>query len=64
MESISTPVAFSTALRMAGAPLVAGVPAKVRRELDDEERAGIIRNAETYRTHTQRHIDAVQESHA
>jgi len=44
--------------------LVAGVPAKVRRELSDEERAGIIRNAETYRAHTRRHIDAVRESHA
>lgn len=30
--------------------LVAGVPAKVRRELSDEEVAGIRRNADTYRT--------------
>jgi carbonic anhydrase/acetyltransferase-like protein (isoleucine patch superfamily) len=30
--------------------LVAGVPAKVRRELSDDEVAGIRRNAETYRT--------------
>lgn len=29
--------------------LVAGVPAKVRRELNDDERAAIRRNAETYR---------------
>lgn len=29
--------------------LVAGVPAKVRRELTDDERAGIVRNAENYR---------------
>src|SRR5690348_7782336 len=31
--------------------LVAGVPAKVRRELTPDERAGILRNAETYRAH-------------
>lgn len=30
--------------------LVAGVPGKVRRELSDEERAGLLRNAEVYRT--------------
>ncbi len=35
--------------------LVAGVPAKVRRELTDEERAGIVRNAETYRAHLVAH---------
>ena len=28
--------------------LVAGVPAKVRRELTEEEQAGIRRNADTY----------------
>ncbi|MGC5223266.1 gamma carbonic anhydrase family protein [Micromonospora sp. DT81.3] len=38
--------------------LVAGVPGKVRRELSDQERAGILRNAETYRAHTARHIAA------
>jgi carbonic anhydrase/acetyltransferase-like protein (isoleucine patch superfamily) len=35
--------------------LVAGVPAKVRRELSDEEVAGIRRNAETYRMLSARH---------
>lgn len=35
--------------------LVAGVPAKVRRALTDEERAGILRNARIYREHTARH---------
>ncbi|GAA1990385.1 gamma carbonic anhydrase family protein [Microbacterium pumilum] len=35
--------------------LVAGVPAKVRRELSDEERAGIRRNADTYRAHLGTH---------
>lgn len=39
--------------------LVAGVPAKVRRELTDEERDGIRRNAETYRAHTASHRAAV-----
>lgn len=39
--------------------LVAGVPAKVRRALTDEERAAILRNAQTYRAHTARHEDAV-----
>jgi len=29
--------------------LVAGVPGKVRRELSDEERAGLLRNAQVYR---------------
>jgi len=40
--------------------LVAGVPAKVRRELTDEERAGLRRNAETYRAHLDRHSAAVE----
>ena len=40
--------------------LVAGVPGKVRRELSDEERAGILRNAEIYRAHTARHIAATR----
>ena len=35
--------------------LVAGVPAKVRRELTAEESAGLIRNAEVYLKHTARH---------
>lgn len=39
--------------------LVAGVPAKVRRELTDEERAGIVRNAENYRAHLDAHRAAV-----
>lgn len=39
--------------------LVAGVPAKVRRQLSEDERAGIIRNAETYRAHLQAHRAAV-----
>jgi carbonic anhydrase/acetyltransferase-like protein (isoleucine patch superfamily) len=38
--------------------LVAGVPAKVRRELDDEERAGLLRNAEHYLAHIHEHVDA------
>lgn len=38
--------------------LVAGVPAKVRRELTEEERAGIRRNADTYRAHIATHLDA------
>lgn len=38
--------------------LVAGVPAKVRRELTDEERHAIVRNAEIYRAHTVRHVEA------
>jgi len=40
--------------------LVAGVPGKVRRELSDEERAGILRNAQVYRAHTARHIAATR----
>jgi carbonic anhydrase/acetyltransferase-like protein (isoleucine patch superfamily) len=38
--------------------LVAGVPAKVRRELTEEERAGLLRNAEHYLAHIQEHVDA------
>lgn len=35
--------------------LVAGVPAKVRRSLSDEERAGLIANADLYLGHLQTH---------
>jgi carbonic anhydrase/acetyltransferase-like protein (isoleucine patch superfamily) len=35
--------------------LVAGVPGKVRRELSDEERAGILRNAAAYLVHVTEH---------
>ncbi|MFE1644983.1 gamma carbonic anhydrase family protein [Microbacterium sp. P01] len=35
--------------------LVAGVPAKVRRSLTDDEKAGIVRNAQIYRAHTGTH---------
>lgn len=38
--------------------LVAGVPGKVRRELTDDERAGILRNAEHYRVHVAEHESA------
>ena len=38
--------------------LVAGVPAKVRRTLTSEERAGLLRNADAYRTHVQEHEGA------
>lgn len=38
--------------------LVAGVPAKVRRDLTDQERAGILRNAQTYRAHLDAHRGA------
>lgn len=38
--------------------LVAGVPAKVRRTLTDEERAGLIANAELYRRHLATHQEA------
>jgi carbonic anhydrase/acetyltransferase-like protein (isoleucine patch superfamily) len=38
--------------------LVAGVPAKVRRELSEEERAGLRRNADTYRAHLEHHSGA------
>lgn len=39
--------------------LVAGVPAKVRRELDEQERADLIHNAEIYHGHRQTHEAAV-----
>lgn len=39
--------------------LVAGVPAKVRRELTDDERAGLLRNAEHYLQHVQEHRGAI-----
>ena len=35
--------------------LVAGVPGKVRRELTSDERAGILRNAGVYLSHSERH---------
>lgn len=38
--------------------LVAGVPAKVRRALTDDERSGIRRNADTYRAHSATHSAA------
>ncbi|WP_336631206.1 MULTISPECIES: gamma carbonic anhydrase family protein [unclassified Microbacterium] len=38
--------------------LVAGVPARVRRELTDEEKAGILRNADVYRAHSAAHAAA------
>jgi carbonic anhydrase/acetyltransferase-like protein (isoleucine patch superfamily) len=38
--------------------LVAGVPGKVRRALTEEERAGIRRNADTYRAHLAAHVEA------
>ncbi|MDQ0645629.1 gamma carbonic anhydrase family protein [Microbacterium murale] len=38
--------------------LVAGVPAKVRRELSDEERAGLIANAQIYHSHLETHRSA------
>ena len=38
--------------------LVAGVPAKVRRELTEEEKAGILRNAQIYRAHSASHAAA------
>ena len=38
--------------------LVAGVPAKVRRTLNDDERAGLIRNADIYLGHLQTHAAA------
>jgi carbonic anhydrase/acetyltransferase-like protein (isoleucine patch superfamily) len=41
------------------ASLVAGVPAKVRRELTAEERDGLLRNAQAYLHHTALHRDAV-----
>jgi carbonic anhydrase/acetyltransferase-like protein (isoleucine patch superfamily) len=39
--------------------LVAGVPAKVRRALTDDERARLLRNAEGYLAHLARHREAV-----
>jgi carbonic anhydrase/acetyltransferase-like protein (isoleucine patch superfamily) len=41
--------------------LVAGVPAKVRRSLTDEERAGLLRNAEHYLQHVSEHSAADSE---
>lgn len=38
--------------------LVAGVPGKVRRELTEDEKAGILRNAEIYRAHSATHAAA------
>lgn len=38
--------------------MVAGVPAKVRRELTDDEKRGILRNAEVYREHIVAHREA------
>ncbi|UWF78525.1 MULTISPECIES: gamma carbonic anhydrase family protein [Microbacterium] len=38
--------------------LVAGVPAKVRRALTEEERSGLIENAEIYLRHVQTHRNA------
>ncbi len=38
--------------------LVAGVPGKVRRELSEDERAGLVRNAGTYRSHLDDHEGA------
>ena len=38
--------------------MVAGVPAKVRRELTDEEKLGILRNAEVYRAGVLAHREA------
>lgn len=40
--------------------LVAGVPAKVRRALTDDERTGLIRNAEIYHEHLRSHQEAVR----
>ena len=39
--------------------LVAGVPAKVRRALTDEERAGILRNASTYLDLASQHAEYI-----
>ncbi|KAA9086827.1 gamma carbonic anhydrase family protein [Microbacterium radiodurans] len=39
--------------------LVAGVPAKVRRALTDEERAGILRNASTYLELASQHAESI-----
>ena len=43
--------------------LVAGVPAKVRRTLTEEERAGLIANAEIYLGHLQTHASAAPARH-
>ncbi|MFS2281403.1 gamma carbonic anhydrase family protein [Microbacterium sp. OR21] len=43
--------------------LVAGVPAKVRRPLSDEERRGLIENAAIYLAHTRTHAAAQAGSH-
>lgn len=40
--------------------LVAGVPAKVRRELTEEERMGVLENAEVYLAHTAQHRSAYE----
>jgi len=40
--------------------LVAGVPAKVRRSLSEEERAGLIANADIYLGHSQTHSAATR----
>jgi carbonic anhydrase/acetyltransferase-like protein (isoleucine patch superfamily) len=42
--------------------LVAGVPAKVRRALTDEEREKILRNAQTYLAHVVRHRETISVS--
>lgn len=44
--------------------LVAGVPAKVRRPLTDDERAGLLRNAEVYRERLDAHRNAADASSA
>lgn len=38
--------------------MVAGVPAKVRRELTEDEKLGILRNADAYRAHIRTHREA------
>ncbi len=43
---------------MPAGSLVAGVPAKVRRELSADEREAILRNAQVYRGHLAAHQDA------
>jgi len=40
--------------------LVAGAPAKVRRALTDDERAGIRQNADAYRAHVRSHLSALE----
>lgn len=44
--------------RIPDGSLVAGVPGKVRRELTDAERAGILQNAHAYRAHATAHEKA------